>query len=725
MFKTALAHHQQGDLESAERLYRQVLKSDPKHADALHLLGVVCLQRGNATAAADLIAQAISINPRQALYHSNLGAALEHLQRLEEALESHDAAIRLEPGYADAIYNRAHVLKLLDRLDAALASYDEVIRLDPHRPDTFNNRGNVLQGLKRLEEALASFDEAIRRAPDYADAFKNRASTLLDMDRLEAALASCDAAIRIEPAYAEAHAIRGWILQRLNRTNEALASHARALEINPESPDALYFQGRLFQELKRWDAALASYQRAFDLDAKSDYLQGYLQHTKMFLCDWSGFDATVDDLARQIQTGARPIDSFGMVALTDAPDLHLKLTSGIMAELFPLDTSLEPIARRTESDRIRVGYYSSDFGEHPVSYLIAELIELHDRSRFDVVGFYYGPPRSDPMHKRLVASFDRFVDIRGSSDREIARLSRNMGIDIAIDLTGHTSDSRPGIFSFRAAPVQASYIGYLGTMGAGYYDYLLADETIIPPSHRRYYAEKIISLPSYQVNDRSRPIGDMTVARHDLGLPQEAFVFCCFSNHFKLTPSIFAAWMRILHAVPGGVLLLYVGNEPARQNLRLAAKQQGISASRLVFASHAERSTYLARYRAADLFLDTFPYNAGTTASDALWAGLPVLTLMGESFASRVASSLLMAIELPELITQSTAAYEALAIDLATNPARLQALKDRLASNRLTTALFDTPLFTRHLEAAFEQTIERYRANLPPEHLVIDSLRDC
>ena len=368
MFKTALAHHQQGDLESAERLYRQVLKSDPKHADALHLLGVVCLQRGNATAAADLIAQAISINPRQALYHSNLGAALEHLQRLEEALESHDAAIRLEPGYADAIYNRAHVLKLLDRLDAALASYDEVIRLDPHRPDTFNNRGNVLQGLKRLEEALASFDEAIRRAPDYADAFKNRASTLLDMDRLEAALASCDAAIRIEPAYAEAHAIRGWILQRLNRTNEALA--------------------------------------------------------------------------RQIQTGARPIDSFGMVALTDAPDLHLKLTSGIMAELFPLDTSLEPIARRTESDRIRVGYYSSDFGEHPVSYLIAELIELHDRSRFDVVGFYYGPPRSDPMHKRLVASFDRFVDIRGSSDREIARLSRNMGIDIAIDLTGHTHDGR-------------------------------------------------------------------------------------------------------------------------------------------------------------------------------------------------------------------------------------------------------------------------------------------
>ena len=306
------------------------------------------------------------------------------------------------------------------------------------------------------------------------------------------------------------------------------------------------------------------------------------------------------------------------------------------------------------------------------------------------------------------------------SDKEVAELSRATGIDIAIDLTGSTGNERVGIFSYRAAPVQLSYIGYLGTMGSEYYDYLIADKTIIPIENQQYFKEKIIYLPSYQVNDSKRFLADKIFDKVELNLPLNGFVFCCLNNNFKITPSTFDGWMRILNAVSGSVLFLYAQNKWAEENIKIEAKKRGVSHTRLVFASRIERSEYLARYKVADLFLDTLPYNAGTTASDALWAGLPVLTCMGESFAGRVAASLLNAIELPELITTTQAEYEAKAIELATNPAKLEAIKDKLNRNRLTTALFDTPSFTKHIESAYIKIYERYQADLPPDHIYID-----
>jgi predicted O-linked N-acetylglucosamine transferase (SPINDLY family) len=366
-----------------------------------------------------------------------------------------------------------------------------------------------------------------------------------------------------------------------------------------------------------------------------------------------------------------------------------------------------------------VGYFSADFRNHAVSLLTAELYELHDKNKFEIFAFSFGLDDKSPMRLRLSQAFNQFIDVSDMSDSGIAELSRSLQIDIAVDLGGHTQESRTGIFPYRAAPIQTSYIGYLGTMGAEYYDYLLADKTIIPDGLQKFYSEKIAYLPSYQVNDRKRTISERQFTRGELGLPETGFVFCCFNNNYKILSSTFDSWMRILNAVEGSVLFLCADNEWAKANLIDEARLRGVDSARLVFGGRIPAEEYLARYRVCDLFLDTFPYNAGTTASDALWTGLPVLTLMGQSFASRVAASLLNAIGLPELITTTQEQYEALAIELAINPKKLENIKFKLANNRLTAPLFETPLFTKNLEAAYVKMIERYQNDLEPGHIAI------
>jgi predicted O-linked N-acetylglucosamine transferase (SPINDLY family) len=351
---------------------------------------------------------------------------------------------------------------------------------------------------------------------------------------------------------------------------------------------------------------------------------------------------------------------------------------------------------------------------------MAELFELHDKSQFELIAFSFGPKADDEMRRRIEKSFNRFIEVGDKEDIEIAELSRNLNIDIAIDLKGFTKDSRVGIFSNRAAPIQVSYLGYPGTMGADYIDYIIADKVLIPIESQAFYLERVVYLPnSYQVNDRRRLISDRQFTRQELGLSENAFVFCCFNNNFKILPETFASWIGILKAVDDSVLWLFEDNQWAKENLKKEAQKYGLDENRLIFANKLPLDQHLARYRQADLFLDTLPYNAHTTTSDALWAGLPVLTLIGESFASRVAASLLNAIGLPELITSSREEYQAVAIDLALNTKKLLDIKLRLTKNRLTTPLFDTPLFAKNLEAAYIKMHERYQADLKPDHIFI------
>ena len=474
-------------------------------------------------------------------------------------------------------------------------------------------------------------------------------------------------------------------------------------------------------ELKRYDEAIAHYDKALSLKPDFNWIYGDYQHTKMKICDWNNFNSEIGLISDGLSSGKKITQPLSLLALIDAPLLHKQSTEIYTTAKYPANHSLGPISKYQKKDKIRVGYYSADFHNHATAYLMAEFFELHNKSRFELIAFSFGPDVNDEMRQRTSAVFSQFIDVKSKSDIQVAQLSRDLGIDIAVDLKGFTQDARTGIFAYRAAPVQVSYLGYPGTMGCEYVDYIVADKTLIPTTSQQFYSEKIVYLPnSYQVNDRKRLISERQFSRGELGLPDKGFVFACFNNNYKITPSTFGSWMRILKTVEGSVLWLLQDNAWVVENLRKEAQSHGVDEKRLLFAERMALPEHLSRHRQADLFLDTFPYNAHTTTSDALWSGLPVLTLMGESFASRVAASLLNAISLPELITTSQEAYEALSIELAMNPKKLAVIKSKLAGNYLTTPLFDTPLFTKNIEAAYECMYEQYHADLQPTHLFIN-----
>ena len=725
----------------------------PADFDALHLLGVIAIQTNNLERAVELIGRAIDVNPNNAMAYYNRGAALRDLKQYEAAIQSYgraialkpdyadaynnrgsalgglkqheaaiqsfDKAIALKPDYAEAYNNRGIALKELAQYAAALQSYDKAIALRPDYVEAHNNRGVALRELKQYAAALQSYDQAIALKPDHADVYNNRGITLGDLKQHEAAIQSYDQAIALKPDYAEAYNNRGVALKELGQHEAALQSFDKAIALQPGNADAYYNRGDALFDLKQHDAAIQSYDRALALKPDCEYLYGMRLHTRMQICDWRDVDDQLAQLAARIERNEKAVMPFAALALSGSLPLQCKVAEIWVQDECPASHALPEILKRPKHDKLRIGYFSADFRNHPVSFLTAELFETHDRDRFELTAFSFGPDTNDAMRKRLMAAFDRFIDVRSMSDKDVATLARTLEIDIAVDLGGFTKDSRTSIFAMRAAPLQVSYIGYLGTMGAEYIDYLIADNTIIPEEYQKHYSERIVFLPSYQANDSKRRIADKAFTREELGLPQTGFVFCCFNNNYKILPGTFEGWMRILKQVDGSVLFLYAGNERAAINLRKEAARRGVDADRLIFGKRLPVPEYLARYRTADLFLDTLPYNAGTTASDALWAGLPVLTCVGEAFAGRVAASLLNAIHLPELVTSTQEAYEELAIALATHPERLRQIRQKLANNRLTAPLFDTPRFTRHIEAAYTEMHARYQAGLPPAHIFI------
>ena len=548
----------------------------------------------------------------------------------------------------------------------------------------------------------------------------NKGVTLHELKRYDEAIVHYDKALGLKPEYAEAWSNKGVTLHELKRYDEAIAHYDKALSLKPGFAEAWSNKGVTLNEFKRFDEAIAHYDKALSLKPDIDWASGDLLHIKMKICDWSALAESLEDIAKKVVANEKVAQPFTLLALNDDVLLHKKSSEIYVQSRYPFNPVLGPIPRRPQSQKIRVGYFSADFHNHATGYLMAEFFELHDKSQFELVGFSFGPITNDGMRQRLEKSFDQFIEVGNRPDIEIARLSRDLNMDIAVDLKGFTQDSRTGVFAHRAAPIQVNYLGYPGTMVADYIDYIIADKTLISPELQSCYSEKVIYLPdSYQVNDRKRLISERQFTKQELGLPEGSFVFCCFNNNYKILPATFEGWIRILRAVEGSVLWLLQDNSWAVENLKKEAEKQGVAPDRLVFAERLPLPEHLARHRQADLFLDTFPCNAHTTTSDALWAGLPVLTLMGRSFASRVAASLLNAIGLPQLITFTQKEYEALAIELATNPKKLVDIKLKLARNRLNAPLFDTPLFTKNLEAAYIKMMEQYQADLQPDHMAI------
>jgi len=659
--------------------------------------------------------QAIRLKPDYAEAWFNKGNALRSLSLAEEVLNSYDQAIRFKPDYAEAFLNKGVYLQELKDYENAMVCLDQALSLKPDYMEALLSKGANLHILKRYEEAISQYDHALTLKPDYAEALNNKALSLGELKRYEEAVALYSHALLLQPDYPEAWHNKALALSGLKQFDDAMAHFDHAITLKPDYAEAWYNKGNIELEFRRYEQAIVAYNKAIILRDDVDWVHGELLSLNMKLCSWKNFEKDMEEIIDRVRLCKKVIQPFYFLALTDDPISHKQCSEIYLKSITTKNSELGSITKRPRQEKIRIGYFSADFHNHPVALLTAELFEIHDRSQFEVYAFSLGKAADkDPMRQRLKVAFDQFIEAEDKTDLEVAKLSRSMRIDIGVDLSGFTANSRPGIFAYRAAPIQVNWLGYPGTMGADYIDYIVADKTIISESNQRAYTEKVVYLPdSYMVDDSKRIPSSRVFTRAECGLPETGFVYCCFNNDYKFNPQVLDCWSRILLAANNSVLWISENNEYFKTNITAEFKKRGINSNRIVFAKRVElMADHLARYVLADLFLDTHPYNAHTTAVDSLKMGVPVLTLMGQSFASRVAASLLNAIELPELITTSQGAYESLAIDLALNPQKLAGLKLKLANNRLTAPLFDTPLFTKNLEAAYIQIYERYQGGI-------------
>jgi len=747
---------QNSNWDTAELYLTQALKTQPQNPHTLGLLAVVYAKREQYLEALEFVSNSLAILPKNALALSNLGNiyiglkdfekaldaydrslkldqknaeawlnkgnALQELKRFEEALSQYDKVLSLQPNSAEAWSNKGNALQELGRFDDSLTHYDTAIKIKPNYTEAWSNKGNALQALKRFEEAIAHYDSAINSNKDYAKAYAHKGNALNELKYFQEALAQYDKALSLNPAYPEVYSCIGNTLYDLKQYEEALTYQNKALSLKPEDSASWLNKGVALYALNRYHEAIVCYEKALSLQPNLNWVEGYLIHARMKIGSWPE-SFTQERIFNKVLAHLKVISPFDLLSLKDDPLLHKKASFIFTEDKFPPNLSLGPIAKQEKKEKIRIAYFSPDFRIHPVSALTAELFEMHDRDRFEVLAFaLQKAPAGDETNIRLKKGFDEFLDVDHLSDREIASLARHKNIDIAVDLTGFTQNCRPGIFSYRAAPIQVSWLGYPGTSGSDFIDYIIADETIIPKTHREFYSEKIVQLPnSYMVDDSKRTPSARVFTKDECGLPNSGFIFCCFNNDFKFNQNVLNSWSKILLNTKDSVLWIIENNNDFRKSILAELAKRNIKPERIVFAQRVElMADYLARYKLADLFLDTFPYGAHTTAVDSLKAGIPVLTLLGQSFPARVAASLLNAIELPELITKNQEEYETLAIGLANNPGKSAQLKEKLANNINVSSLFNTPLFARNIEAVYVKMVEQYQNDIKPDHISVD-----
>jgi predicted O-linked N-acetylglucosamine transferase (SPINDLY family) len=617
-----------------------------------------------------------------------------------------------------SLFNQALHAHQRGRISEAENLYRKIVSEEPNNFDALHMLGIICSNTGRIQDADYFFRTALSIDAGFPPCLVNYGFCLLKQKRFGEAVERFDKALALFPNFGEAWFGRGNAFRELKQHDQALAAYSKATALNPRLAEAYAGRGNMLAELKRYDEAIAEYDKALALKPDLEFVESERLHCKMRLCDWSNFTAQRDRIIASVKNRKGYAQPFAFISISSSPQDQLECAKSWVSKKYP--ASHTPAWKGTiyKHDKIRIAYVSSDFRQHPMSFLIAGLIEGQSRERFELTGISLLPQDGSDISQRMRRAFERFVDASAFDDDRIANLIRELEVDIAIDLNGHTNSSRTNVFARRAAPIQASYMGFPGTMGADYIDYLIADRIVIPNESAASYSEKIAWLPdTYWVSDQKLASTPRTPGRAEVGLPEGAFVFCCFNQAYKILPDVFDCWMGILRKVDGSVLWLLEESAITANNLRTEAAARTVDPDRLVFAPRISTPDHLARHKCADLFLDTLPYNAHTTASDALWTGLPVLTQVGQTFAGRVAASLLTAVGMPELITSSQDAYEALAVELATSPGKLVAIKGKLGRNRLTTPLFDTRCFTGHIEAAYTTMYERYQAGLPPDHI--------
>ena len=714
----AIALHQSGRIAEAKTAYETVLAQTPADANAWHRLGIVHLQLGKPLDALSCIEKALAIDPDRAEAHFDLATVLAMLNRRDEAIPHFEKVLALNPAHAGAHNNLGIVLKALHRHAEAVDHYQQALALKPDYAEACNNLGNALQALKRYDEAVQCYQKLLALRPDNAQTHNNLGNALQCLNRYEEAIRNYARALTLKPDFAEAHHNLGNALAALHRHAEAVPHYERALAVQPKFAKALNSLGISLFALNRHAEEMRCYERALEIEP--DYLNPQMHY--IYLCAQQGLwhpDREQDVLAKIVQyPNPSEINPFVILHFVESALLQkeiAQLYAGSLVSAGDAPVAVQPRVSGADA-RIRVAYFSGDFRVHPISFLMAELFELHDRARFDITLLSYGPDDHSDIRQRIAASA-RFVDLRGLPRHTVHERIRALEPDILIDLQGYTEGSLTKLLAQRSAPLQVNWHGYPGTLGADFIDYIIADPFVVPAGAEDFYTEKIVRLPDcYQPNDRQRAVAPAQ-PRAAYGLPETGVVFCSFNQVAKIRPDIFALWLEVLADVNGSVLWIKAGAE-AERNLKRVATERGFDPQRLIVAPNAPlMADHLARYRVADIALDTYPYGSHATASDALWAGCPVVALTGETFASRVSGSLLNAIGLPELVTHNREDYKRLLLRLAQSAPYRQEVRARLQHNRDTAPLFDTPRFVRNLERAYEAMIERARAGLPTDNI--------
>ena len=703
-------------LEEAIAAYTKSSQIDPSFGDPIQNRALALDKIGKHTAAEEVFQELIQLFPDNAEAFYGLGNALCNQKRTSEAVVVFRRALALQPDYGLAWFNLGNALLEQKLWDEAIEAYGQSSSCLPYHAATYSNCGNAYTAKHMQEEAQELYDAAVACNPKFFEAFFNKAVLHNLNGQFLQAIEACHNVIQINPNHPKVMNVLGVALAGIKHHVAAIDAFEKAVEQNPKQVEAWSNMAGSYEILQKQEDAVRCCKEVMRLDPDYPNVRARMAFMQFYICDWSDATEMVNTLVSKHKGGAA-CDPFRYVAFSKDASLHHKIARRWARRLEKPLIKVESLPKPPIHKRIKIGYFSADFHFHATALLAARMFELHDKERFEIYAFSFGPDRKDEMFQRLNKSFDHWIDIRAMDDMSVVKKARELEIDIAVDLKGYTLDHRIGIFQLRPAPIQISYLGFPGTTGCSSMDYIIADRALIPPHLRKFYTEKVIYLPySYQINDDTKEVPKKRLSRAKLGLPRDGFVFCCFNNNYKITPEVFDVWMRLLKQVPGSVIWLLKDNELVEKNLRAEAMKRGVAPERIVFAPRTSATEHLARQRAADLFLDTLPCNAHTTASDALLVGLPVLTCMGDSFASRVAASLLKAQGLEDLITESLQEYEALALELATNPVTLKQIRQRCRKAISKGRLFDSAGTTMAIEQAYTTAYKiMHKANRPQD----------
>jgi protein O-GlcNAc transferase len=694
-FTKALQYHQSGQLRKAEEIYKRILELNPRHSDSLHLLGIIAHQSGKNEIAVGLINKAIQQNPATSIYYFNLGNVFRAQGRLADAVSSYQKALEIKPGYADAYYNLGIAFECQGKFAEAVSSYQKTLEFMPNFAEAHNNLGNVLKAQGRLAEAASSYQKALEIEPAHAEAHNNMGNAFIDQGKLE----------------------------------EAISCFQKALEIKPDFAGAYYNLGTVFKDQRKLDKAIFSYQKALEFEPDLAEAYGELFHQFQRTCTWQKLEsmaAKFDEFTTKALNNGTKTAETPFVSLMRNTDpsrvfaIARSWSDNIARAMSTVKTHFSFDGRRSRKAKIVVGYLSNDFRNHAVAHLMLSLFGLHNRDEFKILCYSYGEDDGSYYRTRIRQDCDKFVDLCKLNYADAARCIYEDQVDILIDLKGHTRGNKLEICALRPAPVQARYLGLAGTTGADFFDYIITDRIVMPEDHEKYYSENLVYLPHcYQVNDCTQEISNKDWKKSDFGLPEGSFIFCCFNQGYKIEPVMFDTWMNILRQVPEGVLWLKQEDEITEKNLGQEAERRGVESTKLIFSGRLPKDQHLGRLRLADVALDTRIVNGAITTSDALWAGVPVITLQGSNFPSRMSSSILTAIGLPELITQTLEKYETLAVDLAHNPDRLKTVRQKLKKNLSTEPLFDTLRFAGNIEKAYREMWKIFVAGERPRQIKV------